>query len=410
MRIRSTIAALVTLTLVSGCTAMPGTDLELVLGTMMPLTGALSSIGKQMEEGATMAVDQVNAAGVGMNITVHHEDDRTGDSSAITGTFNRLLAQRVDAVVGPCCSGVTGSVLSLAVDEQVLVLTPSATSPALIQRGPNGEDVNDGFFWRVPPSDAIQARVLARLVSNNSVSSVNMIVVNNAYGNSLADVFQAAFSGSVGTVERFAEQGTNSYSTQVTAACQGDPQGIVLVVYTADGAAILREMQQQGCLSKVKVFASEGVYDEAATLAKDAGQDEQGKWLAAGVKGTTPSTGDLSEYKAMFEARWGHPPLLYSPESYDGVMYVALAALKAQSTDASQIKEHLRWVANAPGVKTSDFKEAARLIAEGQDIDWVGQAHDFTFDEHNEPTSGVYSYWEIDADGKMTTVETGVTA
>jgi branched-chain amino acid transport system substrate-binding protein len=271
--------------------------------------------------------------------------------------------------------------------------------------------VNDGYFWRMPPSDAIQAKVLAKLVEEDNVTSVNMIVVNNAYGNALAAVFQASFDGTVGKVERFAEQGTTSYSSQVDAACATPtPQAIVLVVYTEAGAAILKEMQAKGCLSKVKIYASEGVYDQDATIAKQADKDPSGKWLAAGLKGTTPSAGDTSGYTAMFQAEYGHAPLLYSPESYDGVMYLALAALKAQSTDGRDIRNHLQSIANGPGPKVSNFAQAADMILAGQDIDWVGQAHDFDFNSKHEPDSGVYAYWEIKSDGTMMTTREGVTA
>lgn len=397
----------------SGCMASSG-GMVLKLGSMMPLTGPLSSLGPDMERGAKLAVKHINEANAGIRVDAEYKDDRTVGASEAVNTFNQLLQQGVTAIAGPCCSGITAAVLEKAVEAEVVVSSPSATSPQLVARGPGGQDVNNGFFWRVPPSDAIQGKVLARLVGDNNVTSVSLIVVNNAYGNALGEVFRTHFtttlSGAVLKTERFDEGATN-FESQVASVCSAPmPQGIVLVVYTADGSAILKSMQARGCLGQVKLFASEGVYDPASSFAKGADRDPGGKWLAAGIKGTTPDAGGSHVFTALFNAEYNRDPQLYSAESYDAVMYVALAALKAGSTAGADIAANLQAVANAPGQKVSDFRVAAQLIKEGTDIDWIGQAHDFEFDDRHEPTRGFYSYWEVQSDGSMRIIERGKTA
>ena len=90
----------------------------------------------------------------------------------------------------------------------------------------------------------------------------------------------------------------------------------------------------------------------------------------------------------------------YAAESYDAVMYLALAALSAGSTDGRDIADHLLRVANG-GTKVSDFAEAAERLAEGEDIDWVGQAHDFDFGDKHEPDDGLYSFWRVTDNGTV---------
>lgn len=393
-------------TALAGCAMPRGEELELKLGTLMPLTGALANLGPDMQRGAKLAIADVNGADAGIHITAYHEDDKTTDTAAIGNTFNLLVSKDVTAIAGPCCSGITDAILRLAIENEVVISTPSATSPMLTE----GRD-NEGFFWRVPPSDALQGRVLAKLVDEENVSSVNLIIINNPYGNGLANVFTATFEqlgGEVGQTLKYLEGDAANAASQVVAACDGEAEGLVLVAYTDDAAAIVKEMQAKGCLGDVQVFGSEGFYSSEFPV--KAGEDDQGNHLAAGIHGTTPQAAEnVRTFAERFEVEYDHAPEQYAAESYDAVMYVALAALAAGSTDGADIAEHLLDVAN-DGEKVSDFAEAAELIAEGEDIDWVGQAHDFDFGDDHEPTDGLYSYWRVNDDGTVEIYEENVAA
>lgn len=405
-----TLAAAFALTGAAGC--LGGTDLTLNLGIMMPLTGGLAALGPDMQRGAHLAVEEINAAGLGIQIVKYDEDDKTTASAEAPSTFNRLLGRGVTAVAGPCCSGVTGAVLDLAVQNQIVVASPSATSPLLTSRGPGGADNNQGYFLRISPSDALQGKVLAKLVRDDNVTNANLILVNNAYGNGLGGVFTAHFQslgGRVGKTEKV-DEGASNFASQVDSVCSGTPQAIVLVVYITEGGGILKEMQAKGCRALVKIYASEGVYSGKNSLAEAGGKDALGKYLAEGVKGTNPQSGNSSVYNDKFRARYGSSPAQYSAESYDAVAYLALAALKAKSTRGSDIKANLMSVANGPGEKTNDWKRAAELLKEGADVDWQGFAHDFEFDARQEPSGGIYSIWQVQPDGNERTIRTGVTA
>jgi ABC-type branched-subunit amino acid transport system substrate-binding protein len=387
--------------------AVPGA-VELHLGIMMPLTGGLSSLGPDMCGGALLAVKEINAANLGVHITADVADDKTSNSADAPNTFQRLVGGGATAIVGPCCSGVTSSILSAAGDGQVVVASPSATAVSLVDSG-------NGFFWRISPSDAIQGPVLANVVKNDSVTSVSIIAVNNAYGQGLVASFTPAFTakgGSVVTTQKYAETGASDFSSQVTAACNGNPQAVVIFGYIAEGALILKEMQKEGCLSKVKLYGSEGLYDSDSKkgLPTQAGQDSAGHWLAAGAKGTNPQSGNSSVFNTKFNAAYGHDPSQYSAESYDAVMYIALAALKANSAKGADIKANLLAVANPPGQKCTEWAACAALAKAGQDLDYQGYAHDFQFSDKHEPQSGFYSVWKVGDDGKVATVATDQTA
>jgi len=248
----------------------------------------------------------------------------------------------------------------------------------------------------------LQGRALAKLVDGENVTSVNLIIVNNPYGNGLANVFTRTFTtlgGSVGATLKYAEGNAANAAAQVDGACNGNPEGVVLVAYTDDAAAIVKEMQAKGCLDDVRVFGSEGFY--SPQFPTKAGPDDQGRPLARGVHGTTPQAAEsVQSFAQRFRQQHDHAPQQYAAESYDAVMYLALAALSAGSTDGRDIADHLLRVANG-GTKVSDFAEAAERLAEGEDIDWVGQAHDFDFGDKHEPDDGLYSFWRVTDNGTV---------
>lgn len=399
--------SLIAAPILAGCAENTGTDgdaggdaMTLKLGTLMPLTGALSNLGQGMQNGAKLAIKEVNDADAGITIEAFHEDDKTTDTAAITNTFNLLVSKGVTAIAGPCCSGITGSVLDLAVQNEVVVSSPSATSPALTERD------NKGYFWRVSPTDEGQGRVLAQLVADENVTTVNIIAVNNDYGSGLAAIFKDSFetslSGKVVTTSKY-DEGATEFSSQVTEACTGAGtavQGVVLVAYTDDAASILKAMQAQDCLSKMKLFASEGIFSPDGAVVTKAGKDADGMFLAKGMKGTTPQAPG-ARFGDRYMTAYGEAPVQYAAESYDAVAYVVLGAVKAKSTDGAAIQAALLDIANAPGEKCNDLVSCIKLLNDGKDIDYVGMAHDLEFTAKHEPASGAYSYWAVTDDGKM---------
>ena len=148
------------------------------------------------------------------------------DSAAATAAAERLVtADKVNAIVGADCSGVTGAVLqNVARANGIVMVSPSATSPALS----TAED--DGLFFRTAPSDAREGQVMTDIFIEEGIKSVALTYTNNDYGKGLADAFVSAFEAAGGeiTVNISHEDGKADYSSEVgTLASAG---GDILVV------------------------------------------------------------------------------------------------------------------------------------------------------------------------------------
>lgn len=379
----------------------------LKIGTLMPMTGVLAAYGQDMQRGAELARDQINdVTGGGLTVEIIHEDSKT-DANQAPAAFDRLKAAGVTAIVGAASSGVTASILDRAKNEKVIVITPASTSPELTTRD------NGGYFFRVPPSDALQGKVLAELVHSEGCRSVSILAVNNAYGQGLGSVFESSFKGKGGTVAQkvFYQPTDTTFTSFVQQAGQGNPDAIVLIGYPGEGSQVMKEAYQTGAMSRSVFFFSEGLYDpKFVELAPKEGDTS----VLAGLQGTTPkgmANNVTQAFIDAFQAKHNKQPGLFAAESYDAVWAVALAAAYAGNANAEQVKNHMLTVYNTPGQNvtgTSTNPNGLTLALAKQDINYQGASGDFNWDNKGDPTSGTYAYWKVGNDGALTVTREGI--
>jgi len=169
------------------------------IGTAFGFTGPLESLAPPMASGAELAMAEATASGMfmdGMSVSSVRADSTCIDASAATAVGERLItSDGVSGIVGAMCSGATTSMLTnVAVPNGMVMISPSATSPALTTIEDNG------LFFRTAPSDARQGVVMAEIIMDRGIDEVAVTYTNNDYGQGLADSFAAAFEEMGGTV------------------------------------------------------------------------------------------------------------------------------------------------------------------------------------------------------------------
>jgi branched-chain amino acid transport system substrate-binding protein len=164
------------------------TDNDIKIGIILGFTGPIESLVPVMAKSAEMAIAEINKTGIfmdGKNKVVSFRADSTCvDAAAAQAAAERLItSNKVKAIMGADCSGVTTAVLkNVAMPNGILMISPSATSPAL-----STEPDNDLFF-RTSPSDARQGEVIAELLLEKGFNSAALTHTNNDYGKGLAQV------------------------------------------------------------------------------------------------------------------------------------------------------------------------------------------------------------------------------
>ncbi|MDO5631516.1 MAG: ABC transporter substrate-binding protein [Paracoccus sp. (in: a-proteobacteria)] len=369
---------------------------EIKLGTQLAFTGPLESMAPDIAAGAEAAMKEVSDSGLllgGATVTAVRGDTTCIDAAAAVSAAERLISEGVRAMVGGQCSGETIATLErVAMPNGVLMISPSATSPAL-------SDIQDnGLFFRTAPSDARQGEVMAQIARDKGIESAAVTYTNNDYGKGLADSFAAAFQEVGGTVTITAahDDGKADYSAEVAALAAAGGDVLVVVGYVDQGGSgVTRAALDTGSFEKF-IFPDGMIGD---LLVQRFGSEIDG---SIGINPAAEGEG-RDRYNELGRAAGFEPEGAYSAEAYDAAALILLAMQAAGSSDPAVFKDKVMDVANAPGeqILPGELAKGLELLAAGQDIDYVG-ASSVELVEPGE-SAGTFRESTI-TDGKLETV------
>ena len=337
---------------------------DVKLGVLLGFTGPIESLVGPMGDGADFAINEVNDSGAllgGLQVTSVRGDTTCIDSAAAVAAAERLVtADRVDAIVGGDCSGVTIAMLQqVAKPNGIVMISPSATSPAL------STIEDDGLFFRTAPSDARQGEVIADILQEMGIEEAAMTYTNNDYGKGLADSIEANVAKRGGTITISAphEDGKGDYSAEVAAlAAVGGDILIVAGYIDQGGKGIIQGALDSGAFDRF--FLPDGMIGDS--LVEAIGSDLDGSI------GTVPGTDSPGAAKLGDMLESASQPFV--KESYDAAALILLAMQAAGSTASGDFKDHVMAVANAPGeqIFPGELAKALGILADGGDVDYVG--------------------------------------
>ena len=341
---------------------------EVKIGILLGYTGPIESLTPAMAESAELALKEVNDSGLFLNgetLVGVRADSTCVDAAAATAAAERLVtSDNVVAIMGADCSGVTTAVANnVAVPNGVVMVSPSATSPALTDIADND------YFFRTAPSDARQGQVLTDILMSKDIKNVAITYTNNDYGKGLSDAFSASFQAAGGSITINAphEDGKGDYSAEVGALAAAGGDLLVVFGYADQGGVgIIRSSVESGAFERFAL--GDGMF--AQTLIEAIGDDLNG------TIGSVPwSEGEGADaFVTTAKAGGVDPDGSFRRESYDAAALIALAMQKAGSTDRTAIRDNMLAVANAPGEKIlpGELAKGLQILKDGGDVDYVG--------------------------------------
>jgi branched-chain amino acid transport system substrate-binding protein len=368
---------------------------DIKLGILIGFTGPIETLTPSMAAAAENAIAEVNASGLllgGSTVTAIRADSTCGDAAVATTAAEKLVtADKVNAIIGGDCSGVTGAVLqNVARPNGIVMISPSATSPALT----TAED--DGLFFRTAPSDAREGEIAAMIMMEKGVKSIAMTYTNNDYGKGLSDAIAASFTAAGGTVTINAahEDGKADYSAEVAALAAAGGDILVVAGYLDQGGlGIIKSSLDAGAFTQFELPG--GMIGDS--LAPNVGAGLNGSY--GQVPGTdAPGMAILGATGTAGGFDVNSP---YTPESYDAAALILLAMQAAGSS--TDFKGKVLDVANAPGEKIlpGELAKGLQILKDGGDIDYQGASNV----ELIGPGESAGNYREIEVkDGKIETV------
>lgn len=384
-------------------------DGELVIGAALPQSGNLAQLGPPMIAGAEMAVADINAAG-GVNgkpVRLIVKDDGGGgnDDLAITSSDELINNDNVDAIVGAAASGTTKSIIDKVTSSGTVQCSPSNTGSDLTQWP------DKGLYFRTPPADNLQAQALAKAISDDGKQNVAVIAQNTDYGTGFVRYLTPALEGA-GTkivADVTYDAAGTGFDAEVEKVVGSEPDAVALIGYPEDGGKVLAEMLKQGVdFSTTTIYVTDGMQSNELYQAVD----ESDPAITAGIRGTAPSAAPENGASFFPEAFAAFAPQvespIYSAQSYDCVMAIALAAQTAASDAPFDIAANLTDItrgASDAAEECDTFKDCADLLADDKEINYNGASGALDFTDYGEPSAGSYDVYTFGDDGTYATDE-----
>jgi branched-chain amino acid transport system substrate-binding protein len=321
-----------------------------------PLSGPNAHMGKDNENGARMAVDELNAKGftIGgkkVKFELMGEDDAS-DPKQATAVATKLVDQKVAAVIGHLNSGTTIPASKIYFDAGIPQVSPSATNPKYTQQGFK-------TTFRVVANDAQLGAALGKYaVQKLGTKQIAVIDDRTAYGQGVAEEFAKGAKAAGGTIvgTQFTNDKATDFNAILTSLKGKKPDVIFFGGMDAVGGPMLRQMKQLGigakfmggdgiCTGSLPGLAGDGLGEDQVICAEAGGVDASGK------KG-------MDDFRAAYKKKFGIDVVYNAAYAYDATMTVADAMAKAGSADPKKYLPELAKISHkgVTGVIAFDAK------------------------------------------------------
>ncbi len=305
----------------------------LKIGHVAPLTGGIAHLGKDNENGARLAIEEINAAG-GLKVAdktykleLVAEDDKA-DPKEGTLAAQKIVDSGAVAVIGHLNSGTTIPASKIYSDANMGQISPSATNPKYTEQGFK-------TAFRVVANDNQQGAVLANYAADTlKAKTIAIVDDRTAYGQGLADVVErvAKQKGMKVVAREFTNDKATDFNAILTKVRATKPDVVMYGGMDATAGPMAKQMTQLGI--KSTFLAGDGVCSpEFIKLAGDASGNLHCSQAGEAVEKLARGAEFTEKYKKRFNA----DVQVYSPYSYDAVYVIADAIKRAGKADRASI-------------------------------------------------------------------------
>ena len=305
------------------------------IGHVAATSGAIAHLGKDNENGARMAVDELNAKGVVIGgkrykVVLQAEDD-AADPKQATAVAQKLVDAKVHGVIGHETSGTTIPASRIYFDAGIAQISPSASNPKYTRQGFNTA------FRNVANDEQLGAALARYAVQIGKAKQIAVIDDRTAYGKGLTDEFikNVNKSGSARIVSKqYTTDKASEFSAILTAIKATKPDLVFFGGMDAVAGPMLQQMKKLGI--NASFMGGDGLCsDSMARLSGDAMVD--GKVICAEAGGVeAQQQKGMDDFRAAYRRRFGIDVLTYAPYTYDALLTMVDAMVKAGSPEPAK--------------------------------------------------------------------------
>jgi len=221
---------------------------DLTIAVAGPMTGPVASIGEQMKRGAEAAAAAINDAGGinGRKVKIVIEDDACDPKQAVA-IANLIVGQQIKFVDGHACSGSSIPASEVYADNNVLMMSPASSNPALTDKG---HATIMRLYGRDDAQGAFVGPWIAEKYKGKKVAILND---KSAYGKGLATVVAQTMNkaGLKEVLNEGINPGEKDYSAIVSKLKAAGADFVYFGGYHTEAGLMLRQAADQGYTLKL---------------------------------------------------------------------------------------------------------------------------------------------------------------
>lgn len=329
MQMKLKVTALAAFAMVAGFASAQNAVVK--IGHVAPMSGGQAHYGKDNENGARMAIEDLNAKGVvigGKKVTLElvAEDD-AADPKQGTAVAQKLCDMKVAGVVGHLNSGTTIPASKIYNDCGIPMVTGAATNPGLTKPGYKN-------IYRIIANDnALGAGLAFHAADALKLKTVAIIDDRTAYGQGVAEVFKktALAKGMKVVDEQFTTDKATDFMAILTAIKSKKPDAVFFGGMDTQGGPMLRQLEQLG-MGNVKYFGGDGICTSKIIELAGGAKTLNNVVCAEGGASLEKMPGGTA-WKKRYDAKYPGQFQVYSPYTYDATFLLVDAMQRAKSSD-----------------------------------------------------------------------------
>jgi branched-chain amino acid transport system substrate-binding protein len=311
-----------------GCVEVASGD-PVTIGTLLSITGSTKNLGLDSQYGVELAADYLDGAFDGTDgeiaghpVAFENEDDGCSAEGGQAGATTLAANPQIVGVIGTSCSSASlGVADTILTSKGIVVISPSATNPALTTAGTH----QPGYF-RTAHNDRIQAAVVSDFALQELGAKTAVTIHDESpYTQGLTDGFKANFEAGGGTVssDEAIQSADTDFKPLLAQIAQDAPDVIYAPDFNPACALIAKQKAATSGLEDTTLTGSDGCSD--ATYTEIAGSAADGVYLS-GPDLTAFSGGDFyaNEFLPAYEKAYGSSPIsVFHAHAFDAMNIMA---------------------------------------------------------------------------------------
>jgi branched-chain amino acid transport system substrate-binding protein len=332
---------------------------QVILGMPATLSGSVAALGKEGVQGATMAVDDINAKGglLGKEVVLKSVDDQAKPDVGTTDVRNLILNDKAVAILAPTTSAVAAAAEGVAAQYKIPIFFHASNDVILTTK----QFTKYGF--QVDPNTYMEPRAVADYLAKQSYKKYYTIYPDYNYGHDSADILLKSlkeFGANIDVVgQQWPPLGSSDFTSYISAALSAKPELTVLGIYSGDLVTFTKQASGFNFFNQTKVA---GLYDITAlmTLGEQAPSGAIAWSRAPFYAMNEPGVKDFAQ---RYHQRYGSWPTEWALLAYTAVQVWADGVQKANSFDGDKVADALSG-ASVPTIRGNLTLRACDHMAE----------------------------------------------